>query len=261
MNDGVCDRTRRAFARATATAAIAGIAGCRGGDTATVSYPDGWSEDGLIDPDAVRRSHRSVLDARSYEYRLESVSADGRSDQTNEYVGRVDPTERVAVVRHQTVYDRTDPDERRVRDTHRYVADGQTYLKRSGAGVENSYEIEDSGFDDERYVAGIWPWIELFRYTQRGREGSGDTGQLRYTAEELVPDAAEGLGDGWREAIASGVSADLGVRSDGLLTSADLTIGTVGETATFIDLTWSVDGVGTTTVAEPEWVEQVRSER
>lgn len=230
--------------------------------TEAVSYPEGWSEESFTDIETLRRTHRSAIGSRSYTFTLETIASDGLYNQANEFVGRVDPQAEEAFLHRRTVYDRNSSEERRVRNMYRYIAGDSEYIKIEDTDRENGYERGDHSFEDEQYQVGddVLDFVALFDYTQETVDREGEPAIIRYSADEPAKDALEGWGEEWNDAATSNAESELGVRSTGVLTGFDLNVGTVDETEYFVNMNGAMSQIGETTISEPEWLEEARSE-
>lgn len=227
-----------------------------------LSYPDGWSEDGFSDVATVLETHADAMGSRSFTFSFESVAADGTYDQANEMLVRVQPDAEAVYGERETIYNRNDEAERRVKHTYRYVSGGEAYEKIEDTDRENGYEAPNSTFAGERRRLDdeLLGYATLFEFSLGNAERDRDPTLLRYSSDGVTEAGREQLGDEWDDAISAAAASTLGVETTGAVLELGVELGVVDETEYFIDSSMTITDRGTTTVEEPEWLPEARSE-
>lgn len=222
----------------------------------SVTYPEGWSADGISDVEAVQKTHYKALGTQPHTYSYNSIASDGGYNQANDFVIRLEPSSKEAYADRKTVYNRKSPDERWEKNTFRYVKGDKSYVKILSSKRQNRYEKGEKTFQDSMYQVDndLLEYITPFKYSMKEVITKNGTTIIRYTSDELTDKAAKRI----KGVYGDTASASVSVSEDGLLWSYDVNLGTVDKTEKFIDFSGQYTNLGKTNVDQPKWLGEAK---
>ncbi|WP_121820645.1 DUF7537 family lipoprotein [Halostella salina] len=233
----------------TAGCSAAGIFGGGGdGDNGSIEpYTDSGDE---LDGEMLNESHTEAIEsAGSYTLGYNVTLSGSNSSLVQNTRGQVDlENDRQYAVQFVSLFGN--------RTTYRYTADGTTYQRIVPENGETQYQTSNGSTTASPAIN--TNNVDAFEWEQQGTETVDGVGVTRYEATGVANYSA--LPTAPSEANASDVSATLLVSEDGVMHeyTLDYTQESSGATQE-ISLRYAATEVGSTTVEEPDWLDEARN--
>lgn len=225
-----------------------------------VTYPDGFSQSGIDDPEKVNQNHNKALsEIESLTLNISFSGTYSGTEITGSVVSKADvENKRGRLITQSEAMGQT------ITHYEIYQNDEMKYRMDKSNGNEPTYEAYEEQFNliEENESTGINPWLGNASFGEAEEVKRDGETMLRYHSNSTSNADAFLFEDTQGETTADEFNATMIVDQNGIIHSFtySMTYTTSEGTNETIQTTYQVNAIDSTSVEKPDWVEEAKSQ-